>query len=196
VDKLIGRLSSAVGKAVQLEDHIFGLMDGVIGTVAFGNIYGTEQFAHKKHFHDVLDEAMSAKAGFSAEDYYPNAAGRLVDRLTGAAARRERVFRDLDAFFDTIIDQHMVDPSSRARAAPPGHGGPDLIDVFVDLMEERRQGRQVDGSLCFTRDHIKGLLSVCHASCSFRLTLLSDRSSIDACMSHCIIILIAERVHR
>ncbi|CAD6207685.1 unnamed protein product [Miscanthus lutarioriparius] len=155
VDKLIGRLSSAGGKAVQLEDHIFGLMDGVIGTVAFGNIYGTEQFAHKKHFHDVLDEAMSAKAGFSTEDYYPNAAGRLVDRLTGAAARRERVFRDLDAFFDTIIDQHLVDPSSRATT--PGGHGPDLIDVFVDLMEERRQ-RQA-GSHHFTRDHIKGLLS-------------------------------------
>ncbi|XP_066385690.1 4-hydroxyphenylacetaldehyde oxime monooxygenase-like isoform X2 [Miscanthus floridulus] len=158
VDKLIGRLSSASGKAVQLEDHIFGFMDGVIGTVAFGNIYGTEQFAHKKHFHDVLDEAMSAKAGFSTEDYYPNAAGRLVDRLTGAAARRERVFRDLDAFFDTIIDQHLVDPSSRATT--PGGHGPDLIDVFVDLMEERRQ-RQA-GSHHFTRDHIKGLLSRGH----------------------------------
>ena len=176
MDKLIGRLSSAGGKAVQLEDHIFGLMDGVIGTVAFGNIYGTEQFAHKKHFHDVLDEAMSAKAGFSAEDYYPNAAGRLVDRLTGAAARRERVFRDLDAFFDTIIDQHLVDPSSRATT--PGGHGPDLIDVFVDLMEERRQRRQVDGSLRFTRDHIKGLLSVRHASCSFTLTLLTTQRQI------------------
>ncbi|KAK8443667.1 hypothetical protein SEVIR_9G010800v4 [Setaria viridis] len=58
VDKLIGRLSSSGGKQVFLEDHIFGLMDGVIGTVAFGNIYGTEQFAHTKHFHDVVDEAM------------------------------------------------------------------------------------------------------------------------------------------
>ncbi|CAN6297043.1 unnamed protein product [Urochloa humidicola] len=124
-------------------------MDGVIGTVAFGNIYGTEQFAHKKHFHDVLDEAMSAKAGFSAEDYFPNAAGRL----TGAAARRERVFRDLDAFFDLIIDQHL-DPASRAA---PEHG-PDLIDAFVALMKERRHYTQ-GSSLAFTRDHIKGLLS-------------------------------------
>ncbi|TKV90180.1 hypothetical protein SEVIR_9G011500v4 [Setaria viridis] len=150
VEKLVGRLSSAGGAPVFLEDHIFGLMDGVIGTVAFGNIYGTEQFAHRKHFHDVLDEAMSAKAGFSAEDYYPNAAGRLVDRLTGAAPRRERVFRDLDAFFDVIIDQHL-DPS---RAAP--EHGPDLIDAFVALMKERRHQQ---GSLAFTRDHIKGLLS-------------------------------------
>ncbi|RLN42153.1 hypothetical protein C2845_PM01G48840 [Panicum miliaceum] len=148
VEKLIGRLSRAGGTPVLLEDHIFALMDGVIGTVAFGNIYGTEQFAHRKHFHDVLDEAMSAKAGFSAEDYYPNAVGRLVDRFTGTAARRERVFRDLDAFFDVIIDQHL-DPS---RAAP--EKGPDLIDAFVALFMKE------NGSVVsFTRDNIKGLLS-------------------------------------
>ncbi|TVU44020.1 hypothetical protein EJB05_03444, partial [Eragrostis curvula] len=149
VDKLIGRLSSAGGKPVYLEDHIFGLMDGVIGTVALGNIYGTEQFTHKKHFHDVLDEAVRAKASFAAEDYFPNAVGRLVDVLTGAASRRERVFRDLDAFFDVVIDQHL-DPD---REVP--ENGPDLIDVMVGLMKEQDQR----GSLSFTRDHIKGLLS-------------------------------------
>ncbi|KAF8708785.1 hypothetical protein HU200_030174 [Digitaria exilis] len=152
VDKLVARLAAMDGEAVQLEDHAFGLMDGVIGTVAFGNIYGTEQFKHKKTFHEVLDEAMSAKAGFSAEDYYPNALGRIVDRLTGAAARREKVFRDLDAFFDVIIDQHL-DPSR-----PTPEHGPDLIDAFVALMKERRHHLE-GSSLRFTRDHIKGLLS-------------------------------------
>ncbi|RLM85913.1 ethylene-insensitive protein 2-like [Panicum miliaceum] len=44
-------------------------------------------------------EAMSAKTGFSADDYYPIAAGRVVDHLTGVASRRETVFRNLDAFF-------------------------------------------------------------------------------------------------
>ncbi|KAL6909559.1 hypothetical protein ACP4OV_001840 [Aristida adscensionis] len=149
VEKLIGRLSCAEGKPVFLEDHIFGFMDGYIGTVAFGNVYGSEQFAHKKRFHDVLNDAMRAKASFSAEDYFPNAAGRLADRLTGAAARREQVFRDLDAFFDLIIDHHL-DPD---RATPDA--GPDLIDVLVGLLKaEHRQG-----SFAFTRDHIKGLLS-------------------------------------
>jgi len=147
VEKLVARLSraGAGGTPVFLEDHIFALMDGVVGTVALGNIYGAEQLAHRwKRFHDVLDEAMRAKAGFSAEDYYPNAAGRLVDRLTGAAARRERVFRDLDAFFDVIIDQHLDKQK--------GGAAPDLIDALVALMKERQGG--------FTRDNIKGLLSV------------------------------------
>jgi 4-hydroxyphenylacetaldehyde oxime monooxygenase len=145
VDKLIGRLTRAGGEPVHMEDHIFG----VIGTVALGNIYGTEQFTHKQHFHDVIDEAVRAKASFSAEDYFPNAAGRLADRLTGAASRREKVFRDLDAFFDLVIDQHL-DPS---RAAPE-NGPADLIDVMVALMRKQRS------LISFTRDHIKGLLSV------------------------------------
>ncbi|CAM0146685.1 unnamed protein product [Urochloa decumbens] len=153
VDKLIGRLSSSGGKQVILEDHIFGLMDGIIGTVAFGNIYGTEQFAHKKHFHDVVEEAMGVLASFSAEDYFPNAAGRLVDRLTGVVARRERVFRELDAFFDMIIDQHL-DYASRATA---NSSGGDLVDVLISLMKEKDNKHQ--GSLKFSRDHIKALLS-------------------------------------
>ncbi|CAL4937104.1 unnamed protein product [Urochloa decumbens] len=144
VDKLICELSSFGGKQVSLEDHIFGVMDGIFGTVAFGNIYGTEQFAHRKHFHDAIDDAMGVMASFSAEDYFPNAAGRLVDCLTGVVSRRERVFRELDAFFDTIIEQHL--DASRATA------NSDLVDVLIGLMKEHQ------GSLRFSRDHIKALL--------------------------------------
>lgn len=42
-------------------------MDGIIGRATFGNIYSTNQFAHK-HFHDVIDQAMAVLASFSAED--------------------------------------------------------------------------------------------------------------------------------
>ncbi|PUZ36064.1 hypothetical protein GQ55_9G010100 [Panicum hallii var. hallii] len=149
VDKLIGRLSSAGGIPVYLQDHIFRLMDGIIGTVALGSIYGSEQFAHKKHFHVLFDEAMGVKSSFSAEDYFPNVAGRLVDRLTGLVARREKVFWEVDAFFDKIIDEHLVSPS---RGTPDN--GPDFVDVLIGLTKENKQG-----SFRFTRDHIKGMLS-------------------------------------
>ncbi|TVU44071.1 hypothetical protein EJB05_03499, partial [Eragrostis curvula] len=142
VDKLLGNLRRLGPKPVALNEHIFGLADGIVGTVAFGNIYGTEQFAHKERFQHVLDEAMDMMAGFSAEDFFPNAAGRLVDRVTGLVARRERIFRELDAFFETVIDQH-TDP-----ARPKPENGGDLVDVLVDLWKEHR------GTLRFTRDHI------------------------------------------
>jgi 4-hydroxyphenylacetaldehyde oxime monooxygenase len=89
---------------------------------------------------------MGMMASFSAEDFFPNAAGRLVDRVTGLVARRERIFRDLDAFFEEVIDQH-TDPARVVR-----ENGGDLVDVLVSLWKEQR------GTLRFTRDHVKGLI--------------------------------------
>ncbi|CAN6361284.1 unnamed protein product [Urochloa humidicola] len=147
VEKLISRLSSAGGNPVILEEHVFAYMDGIVGTVAFGNIYGAEHFAYRKEqFHRVVDEAMVVRSSFTAEDYFPNALGRLADRLfTGAAALRERVFRDFDAFFEMML-QHHLDPS---RPKPNNGGGCGLIDVLIGLMKEHK----------FSRDAVKALLT-------------------------------------
>ncbi|TVU09256.1 hypothetical protein EJB05_42713, partial [Eragrostis curvula] len=147
VDKLISCLSSAQQKPVVLDDYIFRAMDGIIGSMALGNIYGTEQFAYKKHFQDVFNEAFRIKSSFSYENYFPNAFGHLVDCVTGLVSLRERVYWELDAFYDIIIDQHL-DPSH-----PTQDNGPDFIDILIGLMKKHQS------SLQFTRDHIKGLLS-------------------------------------
>ncbi|CAN6291084.1 unnamed protein product [Urochloa humidicola] len=147
VDKLVADLTTTLAAAktpVALDEHIFGLADGIVGTVAFGNVYGTERFAHRDRFQHVLDEAMDMMASFSAEDFFPNAAGRLADRLTGVAARRERIFAELDGFFEAVIDQH-TDPASSS----PENG--DLVDVLVGLMKQDQQQR-------FTREHVKGII--------------------------------------
>jgi 4-hydroxyphenylacetaldehyde oxime monooxygenase len=155
VDKLLGDLRRIGPKPVALDEHIFGLADGIVGTVAFGNIYGTEQFAHKKHFQHILNEAMEMLASFSAEDFFPNIAGRLVDRLAGVVARRERIFKELDAFYEMVIDQHM-DPTR----AKPENGG-DLVVVLIDLWKEQR-----GGTFLFTRNHVKAMIMV---SCRERI---------------------------
>jgi 4-hydroxyphenylacetaldehyde oxime monooxygenase len=137
---------------VYLKDYIFTLMDGIVGTVALGRIYGSEQFAYRKNFHDLFDEAMGVRSSFSAEDYFPNAVGRLVDRLTGLIPRRESLFLELDAFYEKVIDEHL-NPS---RATP--ESVPDFIDVLIGIMKENQH--QEGPSFTFTRDHIKGILSV------------------------------------
>ncbi|CAL4932734.1 unnamed protein product [Urochloa decumbens] len=147
VDKLIDRLTSNGQQPVFLEDHIFRYMDGIVGTVAFGNIYGTEQFGQTKHFHDVINEAMIARSSFCAEDFFPNALGRLVDHLTGVVSRREHVFREFDAFFETIIEQHLQSTHTTPR------NDEDLVDVLIGLTKEHQ------GSIRFGRDHIKALLT-------------------------------------
>uniref|UniRef100_A0A453QCZ7 4-hydroxyphenylacetaldehyde oxime monooxygenase n=2 Tax=Aegilops tauschii TaxID=37682 RepID=A0A453QCZ7_AEGTS len=123
-------------------------MDGIVGTVAFGNIYGTEHLApYREHFHHVIDEAMAVRSSFSAEDYFPNALGRLVDRLTGVASLRERVFKEYDDFFEMMIEQHMDKPDNGCASG--------LIDVLIGFMKEEHH----QGPFRFDRDVVKALLT-------------------------------------
>ncbi|XP_020148474.1 4-hydroxyphenylacetaldehyde oxime monooxygenase [Aegilops tauschii subsp. strangulata] len=146
VEKLISTLSRAGGKPMALDEHILSLSDGIIGTVAFGNIYGSDKFTQNNNFQHALDEAAEVLSSSSAEDFFPKAIGWLIDRITGAFARRERIFKQLDAFFEMVIEQHL-DPNR----TKPENGG-DLVDVLIAHWKEHR------GTLKFTKDHVKALI--------------------------------------
>ncbi|KAF8652094.1 hypothetical protein HU200_063040 [Digitaria exilis] len=148
VDKLVENLTRAGPNPVVLDEHIFSAVDGIIGTVAFGKTYGAEHF--QKQLMNILCEAMDMLGSFSAEDFFPSAVGRLIDCLTGLVARRDRIFKRLDAFFDSVIDQHLDhtncnklhDESSRS----------DLLQALIELWKD-------DGSAApFTREHVKAML--------------------------------------
>ncbi|KAF7033870.1 hypothetical protein CFC21_044943 [Triticum aestivum] len=143
VEKLMSTLSSLAGEPVALKEHILSLADGIIGMLGFGDMYNSDKFPHHKNLEHVLEEAIYMQASFSAEDYFPNIVGRLVDQITGLASRRERIFRQLDTFFEVIIEQHL-DPQ---RVKPRND---DLIDRLIDLWKEN------SGTLNITRDHVKG----------------------------------------
>ncbi|KAI5001435.1 hypothetical protein ZWY2020_026085 [Hordeum vulgare] len=145
VEKLMITLSGLAGEPVAMKEHIFSLADGTIGMIGFGDMYNSDKFPHHKNLEHVLEEATHAQASFSAEDYFPNIVGRLVDRITGLAARRERIFKQLDTFFEIIIEQHL-DPQ---RVKP--HNG-DLVDRLIGLWKDN------SGTLSITRDHVKGII--------------------------------------
>uniref|UniRef100_A0ACD5WLA8 Uncharacterized protein n=1 Tax=Avena sativa TaxID=4498 RepID=A0ACD5WLA8_AVESA len=146
VDKLVRDLTSTGANPVPIADHIFATVDGIIGSFAFGENYATEQF--KGQFVAVLNESTAMLGSFSAEDFFPGAYGRLVDRVTGIKARRERVFRKLDGFFEQVVDQYE-DPSRRK----PAHDNDGCASVLVqELVDLWKNGSD------FTRDHVKAML--------------------------------------
>ncbi|KAF7045547.1 hypothetical protein CFC21_054643 [Triticum aestivum] len=148
VENLMGTLRRAEAKPVALDEHILSLSDGIIGTVAFGNIYGSDKFSQNNSFQAALDDVMEmlSSCGSSAEDLLPGVVGRLVDRVTGFVARRERIFTQLDAFFEMVIEHHL-DP----KRVLPQNGG-DLIDVLINLWKKPR------GTFSFTKDHVKAVI--------------------------------------
>nr|KJB44142.1 hypothetical protein B456_007G236600 [Gossypium raimondii] len=126
VDKLITSLSQALPKPVNLNKKIFTLVDGIIGTVAFGKIYGTDQFKDQV-FHNVLGEAMNMLVSFSAEDFFPRI-GR-IDALTGLSDHA-RLKPEQEDFVDFLI-RLMKDESNSFKVSENCMKAM-LFDEFID----------------------------------------------------------------
>uniref|UniRef100_I1PCU7 Cytochrome P450 n=1 Tax=Oryza glaberrima TaxID=4538 RepID=I1PCU7_ORYGL len=152
VEKLIEKLTRNGRNAVAINEHIFSTVDGIIGTFALGETYAAEEFKD-------ISETMDLLSSSFAEDFFPGSvAGRLVDRLTGLAARREAIFRKLDRFFERIVDQHAAadddgPAAARRKADDKGSAGSDLVHELIDLW--KMEGNTKQG---FTKDHVKAML--------------------------------------
>lgn len=144
VSRMIHKISSlsSVSETVNLSDLLMALTSSIICSVAFGKRYNDG--VEKGKFQYLLNEAQAMLAAFFFSDYVPLIGGWL-DKLTGLSSRLERVFNDLDQFYDQIINDHL-DPNR------PKYDHEDILDVLLQLRKER----------CFsfhlTLDHIKGVL--------------------------------------
>ncbi|MBA0770400.1 hypothetical protein Gotri_019044 [Gossypium trilobum] len=134
VDKLITSLSQASPKSVNLNEKIFALADGIIGTIAFGKIYETDQFKDQV-FHNVPGEAMNMLDSFLAEDFFPRI-GRIIDALTGLSGRLEKSFHQFDGYLQMVLDQHL----DHARTKPEQE---DLVDFLIRLMKDESNSFRV-----------------------------------------------------
>ncbi|XP_051225783.1 4-hydroxyphenylacetaldehyde oxime monooxygenase [Lolium perenne] len=142
VGNLIQSLSqSPPSKPINLNETLFTLIDGFIGTVAFGRMSGAKLMKYAK-FQQVFSEAMVALSAFSAQDFFPaSPMSRWFDKLVGLEARYRRIFLELDAYFEMVISQHM-DPG---RVKPETD---DLVDVLINLWKGQ----------ALTKDPLKALI--------------------------------------
>lgn len=144
VGELIQSLSlrSPPREPVNLNETLFTLIDGFIGTVAFGSMKGAKLMKYAK-FQQVFGEAMVALSAFSAQDFFPaSPMSRWFDKLVGLEARYQSIFLELDSYFEMVLSQHM-DPG-RVKTDKD-----DLVDVLINLW--KGQGK-------VTKDHLKALL--------------------------------------
>ncbi|KAI4976782.1 hypothetical protein ZWY2020_050389 [Hordeum vulgare] len=115
VGELIQSLSlrSPPREPVNLNETLFTLIDGFIGTVAFGSMKGAKLMKYAK-FQQVFSEAMVALSAFSAQDFFPaSRMSRWFDKLVGLEARYQRIFLELDSYFEMSME-----------GAREGHKGP------------------------------------------------------------------------
>ncbi|CAM8992009.1 unnamed protein product [Rhodiola kirilowii] len=143
-NKMVSNLTQLSSTPVNINDHIFSAVDGILGQVAFGKSYGATQFNGKK-FQDVMDECMNILSSFTAEDFYPGRIGRFIDILTGYRARMATNFSDLDEYFMMVIHDHLdlIWPRSESE---------DFVDILLRL------SREAEGESRLSMNNIKSLI--------------------------------------
>ncbi|BAF21314.1 Os07g0293000 [Oryza sativa Japonica Group] len=151
VARLVDTLAaSPPGVPVDLSCALYQLLDGIIGTVAFGKGYGAAQWSTERAvFQDVLSELLLVLGSFSFEDFFPSSAlARWADALAGVERRRRRIFRQVDGFLDSVIDKHL-EPERLSAGVQE-----DMVDALVKMWREQQD--RPSGVL--TREHIKAIL--------------------------------------
>ncbi|GKV42120.1 hypothetical protein SLEP1_g49562 [Rubroshorea leprosula] len=128
VSKMIGKISksTATSKPINLSKVMMCLTSSIICRVGFGKRYEGEG-SEISRFYGLLGETQAMFTTFFFSDYFPLM--RWVDRLTGGLSRLEKVFKELDAFYQQLIDDHL-DPK---RQKPEQE---DIIDVFLKIMKD------------------------------------------------------------
>ena len=147
INSIADHSSSSSASPINLTDKLFSLTASILFKIAFGVSFQGSDLHHNR-FHEVLLEAGAAFGSFCAAEFFPYV-GWIVDRLSGLQQRREKVFRELDSFYQGIIEAHLR-PDRREQEHE------DIIDVLLKIMKGQSQFRA--GFL--TEKNIKAVLFV------------------------------------
>ncbi|KAJ6911479.1 hypothetical protein NC652_021940 [Populus alba x Populus x berolinensis] len=112
--------------------------------IAYGFNYRGTSFDRDK-FHEVVHDAEAVVGSISADESIPYL-GWIVDWLTGHRARTERVFHEVDTFFQHVIDNHLKPERIKEHD--------DMVDVLLRIEKEQTEL----GASQFTKDNIKATL--------------------------------------
>ncbi|XP_027072051.1 5-OH-xanthotoxin synthase-like [Coffea arabica] len=105
--------------------------------------------SHKKLSYNGLDvafppyESQGMMGGFFISDHLPSLS--WIDKLSGMFARLENNFKDLDLFYQELIDEHL-NPNR------PETMKDDVLDILIQIKQEQSSG------FALSWDHIKALL--------------------------------------
>ncbi|KAG6418440.1 hypothetical protein SASPL_120644 [Salvia splendens] len=107
------------------------LGSNLICRIAFGRWYEYNE-SKPQRFGEILREAQAVMASLSVSDFFPSLS--WVDRLNGYADWVETTYKNLDEFYQELIDDHL-DPNMRKEKEKRKEK--DMVDVLLQLKEEK-----------------------------------------------------------
>ncbi|KAH7515731.1 hypothetical protein FEM48_Zijuj10G0057500 [Ziziphus jujuba var. spinosa] len=130
---------------VNLTEKLFALTASMIFKIAFGKSFQGSNFDNHR-FHEVIHESEALLGSYFASECFPYV-GWIIDRISGMHQRLEGIFKELDNFFQQVIDDHQS--SERKRQDQD-----DIIDVLLKIVKEQSGF----GAAMLTEVNIKAVL--------------------------------------
>ncbi|XP_055813949.1 6,7,8-trihydroxycoumarin synthase-like [Solanum dulcamara] len=144
VSRMMKKISqqAANSQITNLSNLMVSLTSTIICRVAFG-VRFDEEGHERKRFDYLLPEAQAMSVSFFVSDFFPSLS--RIDKLTGLTDRLEKIFNDLDEFYEELIEQHQNPNRPKSMEG-------DILDLLLQLKKE--QSTPTD----LTLDDIKGIL--------------------------------------
>ncbi|XP_059667751.1 cytochrome P450 71A1-like [Cornus florida] len=144
VSRMIKKISNfaSASKLINLSEMLMSLTSAMICRIAFGKRYDDEGCERSK-FHGLLHEAQAMLGSFFLSDYFPFLG--WVDKLNGMSSRADKIFKEMDLFYQEIIDERLQEESSKSKQE-------DILDVLLHLQKDH------SFTIDLTLDHIKAVL--------------------------------------
>ncbi|KAJ0819592.1 putative cytochrome P450 [Helianthus annuus] len=136
-------------ETINLSKMMKNLTTTIMMKVCFGKKYHCRDGLEIKKVLGLLNEVQAYLVDLYVSDIWPGLPFvGLVDRLTGKMNRHDKCFRDLDSFYQKLIDERLNTQKDKSYEEDED----DLIDILLQLVKDRM--------FSLTHDHIKAILMI------------------------------------
>ncbi|KFK33575.1 hypothetical protein AALP_AA5G031600 [Arabis alpina] len=148
-DEEVKKVIDSIAESASLKNHVnlnktfLALTVSVVCKAAFGVSFEGTVLSNDR-FNKLVRDAFEMLVSFSASDFIPYV-GWIIDWFTGLQAKKEKSGRDLDAFYEQMIDLHKEVKEKRSE---------DFVDVLLRMEKEET----VVGNDILTRNHVKAIM--------------------------------------
>ncbi|GMN58607.1 hypothetical protein TIFTF001_027695 [Ficus carica] len=129
---------------INLSEMLIAASNNILSRCVLGR--NLEKEGDGSRFVELSRKLMENMMAFSVGDFLPSL--RWVDNLTGLIGRLKKNFREIDTFFDEVVEEHKA-------VLEGGVGGSNMKD-FVDILLRLQKNGMLDFEL--TQDNMKAIL--------------------------------------
>ncbi|XP_013609726.1 PREDICTED: cytochrome P450 71B2-like [Brassica oleracea var. oleracea] len=148
VDFVVKNLTESCLKqsSVDLSKTFFSLTASIIGRVALGQNFHEGGFIiDQERIKTLVTDAVEALGTFTFSDIFQGGVGRFVDLLFQRHKKINKIFKELDAFYQHVIDDHLK---------PEGRKNLDIVSLMLDMIDKPENA----DSFKLNMDNLKAIL--------------------------------------